>query len=713
MKKIVFKAIAICFALTSYINLNAHFGSKGPFGGSVSCMTSYDSTVYVGTFTGGVYESTSSKLTSWRARPVGLKQGHITALAHTGKALFAASADSGVYRFTGYDVNDRYWESTNKGLEGQKITCMIAIDSNSLMVGTNGGGLFITKDFGATWNNVNNSVLHHYGITGLVKVGSRIFHTAIDGGIWGSDDLGASWYDYNDGNTYHIDGTSLINYNSTTNQLMVLNETGLLKSTVIPFSETVFPSYSYCEQGLPNDILIKSISNNGTTWFLSTNKGVYSSPSDIISWSAINTGLTTQNITSVTPLKGNLICGTMNEGIFKSTNSPISWVAFNSNFNNIKTYSMATSNDLIVAATEKGVYVSTNLATSYSRANNGLTDSLNVTDLAFANSLLFASTKNAGVFISTDTGKTWTNNSDGLMTMNVKKIFCNPISSMKYIICADGKIYKSKLNETDWVSFNTGINGTPTSMAFFESNIILTTSDNGVYICKNQTSWTQENEGLSNLKISSATFSGAKLFIGTLGSGVWKSDTSNFNWNKVDGNPINKHTGFVNNFENVNNIQSMYSNAGWVFAGYKGGLFATSDSGSTWIAAGNQFNLPTFTNVNKISIATGRVFVTTENNSLYSNGLSELPPILINHTDEILKSSEAFNIYPNPSSGVFNIEITNKKINTISIFNSNGVLLDEFDANSVNAFNINYPTGSYIVKLNANDTIFTQKLIIK
>ncbi|MBK7965544.1 MAG: hypothetical protein IPK10_09780 [Bacteroidetes bacterium] len=52
--------LAISFLASS--PLMAHFGSKGPFGGSVSCMTVKDSNVYIGTFTGGVYESTNSQL---------------------------------------------------------------------------------------------------------------------------------------------------------------------------------------------------------------------------------------------------------------------------------------------------------------------------------------------------------------------------------------------------------------------------------------------------------------------------------------------------------------------------------------------------------------------------------------------------------------------------------------------------------------------------
>ena len=131
--------LTIVFAF-SFLCTFAHFGSKGPYGGSVSCAIVYDTTVYIGTNNGGVFESTSSKLVGWRARPVGLKSGKITALTHSGKDLFAATADSGIFIFNGYVGSDRYWQKINTGLTTLKIRSLLAIDSVTLLAGTDGNG---------------------------------------------------------------------------------------------------------------------------------------------------------------------------------------------------------------------------------------------------------------------------------------------------------------------------------------------------------------------------------------------------------------------------------------------------------------------------------------------------------------------------------------------------------------------------------------------
>ncbi len=128
--------------------LLAHFGSRGPFGGSVSVAISHDSTVYIGTFNGGVYESTNSRLTAWRALPVGLRSGKITALTHSGTNLFAGTLDDGVYIYSGVVGTDKHWVRISNGLTNLKVTSLVALDANTLIAGTESGGVYKTTDKG-------------------------------------------------------------------------------------------------------------------------------------------------------------------------------------------------------------------------------------------------------------------------------------------------------------------------------------------------------------------------------------------------------------------------------------------------------------------------------------------------------------------------------------------------------------------------------------
>ncbi|HSY62768.1 MAG TPA: hypothetical protein VK796_12880, partial [Cytophaga sp.] len=288
IKKIYLILMSMLFISVFSISSNAHFGSKGPFGGTVTCTTIAGDTVYMGTAEGGVFESTSADLVSWKAIPVGLKSGKITAIAHTGIRLYAATVDSGMFVFNGIDNSgNRYWNKINTGLTNLHITSLVAVNTTTLMAGTT-NGLFLTTNSGTSWVAVNGT-LEHLSITAIKKAGARIFITAVDGGVYATDNNGTSWIDFNDSNTKDVDGTNAISYNTLTNQLMVLNSTGLFVTDAAATATTAAFSLADLTAGTS----IYSISNDGNQWYIATDKGIYTSGTATISWSSINKGLTT------------------------------------------------------------------------------------------------------------------------------------------------------------------------------------------------------------------------------------------------------------------------------------------------------------------------------------------------------------------------------------------------------------------------------------
>ncbi|HPH20534.1 MAG TPA: hypothetical protein PLE32_17215, partial [Haliscomenobacter sp.] len=443
--------------------LLAHFGSRGPFGGSVSVAISNDSTVYVGTFNGGVYESTNSRLTAWRALPVGLRSGRITALTHSGTNLFAGTLDDGVYIYSGVVGTDKHWVRISNGLTNLRVTALVALDANTLIAGTESGGVYKTTDKGANWKFLNSAWLNGTTITGLLKLGNRIIASSREGGVFVTKD-GNGWDSFSDGKTLDVGGTNSISYNAKTNELAVINMDGLF---ILSNASTVTGNINYrtIQTGLPSGTTMRSIANNGDNWFLTTNKGVFTSTTGV-TWTAANDGLATSDVTVALGFRTTVLLGTRKEGIYTTPASALNWVSRNTNFNNLETYALESSGErIVVAATEKGVFVSRDLAASYVRANKGLSDSLNVTYLKFYGSSLYASTQNAGVFVSADTGKTWTAQNAGLTNLNVKKIYAS--SSNVYIL--DDSYGVFQLNGSRWNSIQAGLpaNTLLTSMAFF------------------------------------------------------------------------------------------------------------------------------------------------------------------------------------------------------------------------------------------------------
>jgi photosystem II stability/assembly factor-like uncharacterized protein len=620
-----------------------------------------------------------------------------------------------VYRFTGFVGNDRYWVKVNTGLSNLKITSLVAVDSSTVLAGTI-GGVFKTINKGGNWNAINNGIHHNFEIAGLAKAGNRIVHIS-KGGVFASDDNGASWIAFNDASTNDIEVTKL-SYNTRSDAVLILNRNGLYVANEA--STTAAPSFSLAEKGLPGGIKINAISNDGLGWYLATNAGVYYSSTGDINWKPYNFNLPQYNITTVSLLNGNIVCGTSSEGIYKNNLHPMlaidpepvrTWTSVNSGFNNLKTYALATAGDkIIVTANEKGVFVSKDLATSYVRANNGLTDSLNVTDLVFAENYLYASTQNSGVFISADTGKTWQNVTGGSLLLNIKNLYYS--SGTVYCIDNNGSVLKASLNSNAW-SIVYSYAHKASSLLILDSKLYVTSLGGGIWCNVPENGFNLRNTGLTNFNVTSITHSNGKLFVGTAGSGVFVSDTASISWTPAATLSIS-HTTMIG--LDGSHVQAMSSNLGYVFASYKGGVLTTSDNGTTWIAGGNQFNLPSYADVHKICFTSGtagRVFVTTPNNSIYSNALSELPALTTGLFDSFAaKNNSGIRVSPNPNSGTFSLNM-DEKVESVEVVNFAGQTVEQLPSLSNQSVTLEATKGIYLVRAKTANGVLVQKIVVE
>lgn len=580
----------------------------------------YNGIVYLGTEDAGVFESTNNQLVAWRLRAVGLKSGYITALAHSGTQLYAATADSGIFIFNGFVGSDRYWNKINNGLTNLSILSLAAVDTNTILAGSNGGGLFKTSNKGQSWTAVNSNLLNGKEITALTKGGNRFFALVADGGVFASDDSGATWTSLNDANTLNITETEYFSYNAATDELLVSNDNGLF--ILAAASTTNTPAYTAVQTGLPTGIHIHGLDNNGTNWFLASHSGVYSTAAASVNWMAANTGLPTTDVGAIVAVGDTLIAGTHKLGAFKSNAATISWSANNSSLSNIEVYSVAGKGDsLVVTATEYGVTVSKAIGLNPSIRNKGITDSLNVNDVETGGNFIFAATANAGIFVSSDEGLNWAAQNAGLTLLNIKRIITG--NGRKYAIDAAGKLFQADLAATTWADANAGLpnNAVATSLGFYANNLVLGTYGNGVFVKhRDSTAWVAFNSGLTDLNVTGVTSSAGKIFAGTDGSGVFVTNANTAAWTATS--PVT-----ISHFSNVpldpTHIQYVTAVKDYVVASYKGGVVGTYDGGVTWVEAGNQFNLPSYTNIRKISFVTSRIFVTTEVNNAQSNGIAE------------------------------------------------------------------------------------------
>lgn len=605
------------------LNTHAYFGYKGISEvGKVTCFAkNSDSSLFVGTATGGVFQSSNPQLDAWIARPVGLGSGKIVDLTFSGKYVYALTQDKGIFRYSGRNGDDRYWVYNSKGITDLDLSCFISMDTSTLIAATSNGTIYVTSDKGDSWKAIV-SPLFGLKIVRLQKAGKRIFALTESNGLYTSDNSGQTWSEFNNVNTLNALSSNNLAYNSLSGELIIENSKGMfvLKSA----SSTIKPNYNPITSLVDNKI--NRISSSANAWFLATEKGIYASLTNQIQWVKLGLGGMTDTCDNVFLFYTKFLASTKNNGLFQLESAGAEWILCVNGMNNISSLSFALRGDNTLAvATSKGVLTSNNKGNYYELKNTGLKDSLFLTDIVFKNSKLLASTSSGGVYLSLDSGNTWTPFSKGISNLNCIELFVS--KKYIYLVTNSGELMKSD-GVNSWKFTQLGLPTLSSNVAFTQMNtsVILTSLGQGIFK-KNENSdnWQNVTGNLPSNQLTSVAYFGTKVFVGTKDQGVFVSDTTDFMWTKTNFSLTNeiKMIG-LNSIE----ISSMNSYKGYVFASVPGALLASSDEGKTWIDAGTVFNLPTYSKLTKIGFTSTRVFVISENNFIYSNQLAELPSIV-------------------------------------------------------------------------------------
>ena len=102
--------------------------TSGPPGGDVRCFASTDTSLFAGTYGGGVYRSNDNGL-SWTAVNNGLTDSFVLSLAVRGNTLFAGTSEHGVFRSTD---NATTWTATNAAWPNLDVYSLaVSLDSSS------------------------------------------------------------------------------------------------------------------------------------------------------------------------------------------------------------------------------------------------------------------------------------------------------------------------------------------------------------------------------------------------------------------------------------------------------------------------------------------------------------------------------------------------------------------------------------------------------
>lgn len=279
---------------------------------------------------------------------------------------------------------------------GYNILSLTA-SGNNVYAGTDGNGVYLSTDAGANWTSIRNGFPQYStpSVNCVAVSGSNLFAGTVGLGVYYSNNNGTSW-------TSVANGAMAVN--ATTNSIAIsgtnvfaADDDGVYLTSDNGNSWTLLTG-SFA----PSSLVIK-----GSNIFAGVGQGsVYLSGNNGVTWTAINSGLPSNNVAPVAlAFSGNnLFMGTVGSGVYLTSNNGSSWAPVDKGrLANNSAYSIATNGNVIFAGSYGSVYYSINTGKSWSEIDSGaLPYNGSVTALAVSGNNLLAGVSGnieAGVWI--------------------------------------------------------------------------------------------------------------------------------------------------------------------------------------------------------------------------------------------------------------------------------------------------------------------------
>lgn len=526
--------------------------------------------IYFASAVDGIFRG-SGKNKKWEMINNGIKNLEITAFAiFPDGTLFAGNKD-GLYR-SGNRGNN--W--VKAGAMGKPIN-IIKVHQHNIYTISNDNILSHSTDGGISWHQV--MAFDNLSIRSLaIGLEGRVFAGAQTGEVFQSGNRNDDWqqlaqFDYG---VWVLEVDSKGNIYAGLGGPAFRNEGGSIYS--IPSNgakpELIFNDNSnaiLCIKIIRNKIYagtnkgIYQSDENGTSWtpinsgliaqrvhdliinkqdeiFAGTYGGIFYSGDNGETWTEINHGLTNLAIVDMAINKnGDLFAGTVTSDLFRSMDNGKTWQKTNNGLplQNIWISSFAiNSQNVIFAATGRGIYRSTDNGDTWIPVNNGLEDSFYNSVVIGSDDVIYAGNEAGNVFHSDNLGDSWQRLSVSNPLHDAPADLAVDSENQLYFGSTEKGIFRYSRIEHEWIPLNKGLtNTTIRSLIINQQDILFAgtgvpgamnyqkLSADNFYISTNKgKSWSLINSGLNHPRVRAiAINSKGIIFAGIAGGGVYKS----------------------------------------------------------------------------------------------------------------------------------------------------------------------------------------------
>jgi photosystem II stability/assembly factor-like uncharacterized protein len=512
-------------------------------------------------------------------------------------------------------------------------------------------GIFKSTDQGLSWTRIM-SVVSDY-LSCIIVKGDTIFAGAAYN-FYRSVDNGKNW------TTISLTPTqqSIRDIELKGDSLLASNHDGLYLSIN---NGNTWAKINQSELYLPSELI--RIKN---TLVIRTAKNVMSSTDGGKNWT--DTGLAAGWITSDNSI--GYACG--EKAVYTSVDG-VSW-SKTANFPMDRPLHMLTvSGSNFYLGAESGVYISNNSGGTWTFANKGIY-ALEVLDMTHTTSTIYACTVR-GLMASNDEGLSWKNLTPGIAISKLKIIGTTFYAATHH---KPGVLFSTD-NGLTWTSSNSKFDRYVTDFLLIDKTIFAAT-DNSIYTSTDGIKWTDLADDLPNFPVMNAVWQlqtdGSSLYANA-SNGLYRSDDHGKSWSILKNPPFNstdiiaiavqEHTIVAASLEGL--YLSTDKGLTWKEIGpYHSPLFAVTFIGGDLFTGGFWGDLYISNNLGKnwTSISTGlpgyghyiniirrneKLFLGTFT-GVYYRSVSEVP---IGIKKE-MSNAPTFKNYPNPCNGLFTVD---------------------------------------------------------
>lgn len=349
--------------------------------------------IYAGMNSGiGAYKSTNNG-GSWVQINNGLPVTPTTFSLMATDSYVLLGCQYAVYKTT---TNGSVWFSSYKGIANTVVNDLV-VNGNNVYAGTepggagDGEGVSVTSDGGNTWSPANGDFFGNVTVNTIAFNGTTMFAGTV-WGIYRSTNAGTNW----------------VNIRSTGN--------GAGVQKIIVFNNTIFAAtygkgvkkstdngttWEFSNIGLGDDRTVNTLMIDGNNLYAGVFVGIYLSTDYGTSWVEKNNGIYPgTSVYSLGVSGGNLLAGSYvgsSNGFYLSTDNAASWNIVPSAPPKI-VHDFVTSGTNVFAASDSGVYRSTNDGLSWLKLNTGLTPATRVMSIITHENFLYIGTYEKGVW---------------------------------------------------------------------------------------------------------------------------------------------------------------------------------------------------------------------------------------------------------------------------------------------------------------------------